>query len=373
MLVFAHSGYFHDLLDNFALGVIIINARGRIYATNAAAASLLGHPREAMLSDPDTVRDIFQRTDAPRALRRHIWSAMRHAAPQPPLRLRYQHPLGRIRHFSLTSSHLVENEKVFGIMLQITDVTEIITLHERERHILKEKYRAEHERVESLAKLSSAVAHQLRNPAASIGGLAGLMLRKCAPDDPRRPHLQAVVDQSRRLEAIVAAVADLTAPIAPRPEPVPLRELVRERIARLQAARAETGRRLIWVLEGDDPWPRLDPALLGRVLDEVLENAEEASPDGGRVRVDISRESGEAQPPGRIRIAVKDRGRGIPPEIAPYLFDPFFTTKAVGVGMGLCLAKRLLEAMDGEIRLKNRPGGGTTAVIRIPGGDVRPG
>ncbi len=370
MLVFVHSGYFHDLLENFSLGVIIINSRGRIYAVNTAAASLLGHTREALLSDPETVRDIFRRTDDPRALRRHIWSAMRHAAPQQPLRLRYRHASGQVRHFSLTSSHLVENEKVFGIMLQITDVTEIITLHERERHILSEKYRAEHERVESLAKLSSAVAHQLRNPATSIGGLANLMLKKCAQDDPRLPHLQAVVDQSRRLEAIVAAVGDLTMPIDQHSGPCPLRELVRQRIAR--AVSADPGKHLVWSVEGNVPQPRLDASLLEKALDEILENAVEASPEGARVIAAISREDGNEGTPGRIRIAVKDKGPGISPEIAPYLFDPFFTTKAVGVGMGLSLAKRLLEATGGTIRLKNRPGGGTAAIIHLPEKDLPP-
>lgn len=370
MLVFAHSGYFHDLLENFALGVIIINSRGRIYAVNTAAASLLGHTREALLSDPESVRDIFRRTDDPRALRRSIWSAMRHAAPEPPLRLRYRHVSGQVRHFSLTSSHLVENEKIFGIMLQITDVTEIITLHERERHILSEKYRAEHERVESLAKLSSAVAHQLRNPAASIGGLANLMLKKCPPDDPRLPHLQAVVDQSRRLEAIVAAVGDLTMPLAPHPSPCPLCELVRDRFAR--AVMAAPGKHLAWDVEGIAPRPMLDASLLGRALDEILENAVEASPEGGRVTAVISREDGGDGTPGRIRIAVKDRGPGVSAEIAPYFFDPFFTTKAVGVGMGLSLAKRLLEALEGTIRLKNRPGGGTAAIVLLPGKGLPP-
>ncbi|NMC51028.1 MAG: ATP-binding protein, partial [Desulfovibrio sp.] len=143
-----------------------------------------------------------------------------------------------------------------------------------------------------------------------------------------------------------------------------------ERFAR--AVPAVPCKHLAWSVEGIAPRSRLDASLLERALDEILENAVEASPEGGRVTAAISREDGDEGTPGRIRIAVKDQGPGVSAEIAPYLFDPFFTTKAVGVGMGLSLAKRLLEAMGGTIRLENRPGGGTAAIILLPGKDLPP-
>jgi signal transduction histidine kinase len=135
---------------------------------------------------------------------------------------------------------------------------------------------------------------------------------------------------------------------------------------------AAPGKHLAWDVEGIAPRPMLDASLLGRALDEIMENAVEASPEGGRVTAVISREDGGDGTPGRIRIAVKDRGPGVSAEIAPYFFDPFFTTKAVGVGMGLSLAKRRLEALEGTIRLKNRPGGGTAAIVLLPGKGLPP-
>jgi PAS domain S-box-containing protein len=363
MLVFAHSGYFHDLLDSFALGVVILNARGRVYAANAAAAALLGHSREELLSDPATAADVFRRTDDPAALRRYLRAALCREHPGGPLRLRYSPVSGPVRHLSLTFSHLIENDKVFGIMLQITDVTEIIALHEREQKILDEKYRVERERVESLRKLSSAVAHQLRNPAMAIGGLTGLMLKKCPPDDPGRPFLTAVMEQSRRLEAIVAAVGEATLPLSPSPSAFSLGDLVQARLAHVRTVAENRGLPAVAVnVLGDDTRLRLDATLLGQALDEVLVNAIEASPQGGAVEVALARNGGD----GHTGIRVRDRGPGLTPEIAPYVFDPFFTTKAVGVGMGLCRARRIMTALGGEVRVENHPQGGAVAVLSVP-------
>jgi len=366
MLVFAHSGYFHDLLDSFALGVVIINARGRVYAANAAAAALLGHSREALLSDPATGKDVFRRTDDPAALRRYLRAALRREHPGGPLRLRYTPLSGPTRHLSLTCSHLIENDKVFGIMLQITDVTEIIALHERERSILDEKYRVERERVESLRALSSAVAHQLRNPAMTIGGLAGLVLKKSPPDDPARPFLQAIVEQSRRLENIVAAVGEVTQPLSPHPAPLSLRDMITARLASLQAASGQQDPHgVTWELHGDDIRLDQDAALLGQALEEILQNAAEASPPGGTVRLILARPGPETDHDARARVTIEDQGPGISPDIAPYIFDPFFTTKAVGVGMGLCRARRIMAALGGEVRLENMPSGGAMAVLEV--------
>lgn len=361
MLVFAHSGYFHDLLDSFALGVIIINARGRIYAANTAAAAMLDRSREDLLSGPDIADEIISGTDDPESVRRYLLTALRRKMPQPPLRLRYASPSGPPRHLSLTVSHLTENEKVFGIMLQITDVTEIIALHERERAILDEKFRAERERVESLRTLSAAVAHQLRNPAMAIGGLTGVLLKKSPPADPSRPFLEAVLEQSRRLEAIVAAVGEITAPLCPHPSFFSLRDLAQSRLAHIQDAsdgEAHPGR--VWRLRGEDVRLCQDAGLLGQALDEILRNAALATPENGTVEVVIETADD------RTSIGVLDQGPGISPDIAPYLFDPFFTTKAVGVGMGLCRTKRIMAALGGDVRVENHPDAGAWAVLTLP-------
>ncbi|NDY55629.1 PAS domain S-box protein [Desulfovibrio sulfodismutans] len=367
MLVFAQSGYFHDLLDSFALGVVILNARGRVYAANTAAAALLGHSREELLSDPAVAADVFRRTDNPKALRRYLRTALRREHPGGPLRLQYRALDGTSLHLSLTFSHLVENEKVFGVMLQITDVTEIMTLHERERRILDEKYRVERERVESLRALSSAVAHQLRNPAMSIGGLTGLLLKKSPPDDPARPFLQAVLEESKRLEAIVAAVGEATLPLSPQTSCFSLRDLVQSRLAHVRAVTGERGLSAVWNLHGDDGRLCLDESLLGQALDEILLNAAEASPSGGRVDVALSAHRTADGHADHASITVRDQGPGIAADIIPFLFDPFFTTKAVGVGMGLCRARRIMAALDGEIRVDNHPDGGTVAILQVAG------
>ena len=135
MLTFAHSSYFHDLLGSFSAGVVIINIRGLVYAVNAAASPLLGYT-DRELADPDLSAAIIARADAPRRVAHFLAAPIKHGRKPDPVAIAYAHPDGGLRRFRLSGSLLLENEKIFGILIEITDVTEIYRLHERERAML---------------------------------------------------------------------------------------------------------------------------------------------------------------------------------------------------------------------------------------------
>ncbi|WP_300160256.1 ATP-binding protein [Solidesulfovibrio sp.] len=361
MLTFAHSTYFHDLLDSFSAGVVIANVKGLVYASNPAAARLLGETRET-LADPATARAVVARADKPRQLARFLTAPLRHGRKPDPIAFLYRHPDGTDRHLRLSASLLLENEKIFGILFEIDDMTEIFALHARERAMLLGVQAAQRERIESLGRFSLAVAHQIRNPLMVIGGFAGRLLRRHPEGDPDCDPLCMILDGAKRLEAVVRAVSAY----ARRREPAPVMADPRDLTMRaMETARARTGCDAPFVLESATEMVRLDAAIVVEALAELLANALEATAGGGPDAAVTARCRCDAQ--NRLVFEVADQGPGLPEDIRPFVFDPFFTTKAVGVGMGLPIAKRAAEELGGDVRLEQRAGGGCLAVLRLGG------
>jgi len=125
---------------------------------------------------------------------------------------------------------------------------------------------------------------------------------------------------------------------------------------------AECSREVELTIHADSLEVEMDPDLLAEALGEVLDNAvESVNPGGGRIEIDLVRQ-GEM-----LVVAIRDNGGGIAERDLPYVFDPFFTTKAVGVGMGLCRARRIIAEHGGSLEVESTLGTGTRVVVRIPG------
>ena len=360
MLTFAHSTYFHDLLASFSAGVVIANIKGLVYASNQAASELLGETAEA-LAEPATARAVIARTDKPRQLARFLAAPIKHGRKPEPIAFRYRHPDGTDRHLRLSASLLLENEKIFGILFEIDDMTEIYALHARERAMLLGIHAAQQQRIESLGRFSLAVAHQIRNPLMVIGGFTGRLLRRHPQGDPDCDALSMILDGAKRLESVVRAVSAYArkreaAPVMADPRDLAMRAM--------ETARARTSCDAPFVLESSVGLTRIDAALAVEALSEILANALEALAACGNPQAAVA-VSCRREADGSLRFAVADQGPGIAEDIRPFVFDPFFTTKAVGVGMGLAIAKRDAEELGGSLSLAPGPDGGCLAVLQL--------
>jgi anti-anti-sigma factor len=241
------------------------------------------------------------------------------------------------------------------------DVTEIHTCYLHEKEILEDKNRLQKERTESLNKLAISVAHQLRNPTTAIGGFAGLLLKKADPDTFPAKYLESIVTSAGRLEDLVRSVRDYTSlpPVTLRRVPVSVFHEPIERRVRQKAA--ELSREVDVIFGGESFEVSIDPGLVEEALNEILDNAVESMTAGhGTVEVSITPEENS------FLITIQDNGSGIPEENLPYVFDPFFTTKAVGIGMGLCLARQIITEHNGCIWIERSELSGTKVMIRIP-------
>lgn len=219
------------------------------------------------------------------------------------------------------------------------------------------------EQLAAIGELSTAVAHGIRNPLAGIRLAAQLGLEATSAAHPVRENLEDVLCEVDKLEAQVRGILDFARPFEPTLEPVDLggvlSPLLRTLFARLDANHivAETD------LPRDLPPVRADRAHLGQALLEILGNACDAMPDGGRITIAARL---DPEQPRTIRLTLSDTGPGIPPELRERVFRLFATTKKTGTGVGLAVARKIIERHGGKIAIEGAEPHGARFVISLP-------
>ena len=222
---------------------------------------------------------------------------------------------------------------------------------------------------ESLAiagKLCSSMAHEVGTPLNIIAGRAELMLRALPTDSPLREDLNVIITQIDRISRMIRAALD---PFRQRePEraavaPGSVTEVLRPLLQHFAKSRGVT---LAVSIPPALPQVHVDPGHLQQVLINLLTNAIEATPAGGRVEVTGARQADEGRP--GVVIAVRDTGAGIPENVLPRIFDPFFSTKPAreGAGLGLSICRDLVRSNGSEIDVASTPGEGTTFTVWLP-------
>lgn len=211
-----------------------------------------------------------------------------------------------------------------------------------------------------LRTMLAGVAHEIRNPLGGIEIFAGLLRDDLPEHDGRRSHLDKIIREVQQLKTIVNEFLVYARPRRPVLEPFSLREALDD-IGFLLATDGET-RDVEIDIELADPGLRVyaDLEQVKRALVNVVKNAIQASPEGGRVEI----KAHEAND--RVRILVRDYGSGIPAERVKQIFDPFFTTKGSGAGLGLSIVRSIIEENEGEIWVESVPGEKTTFFIVLP-------
>jgi signal transduction histidine kinase len=219
------------------------------------------------------------------------------------------------------------------------------------------------EKLASIGEMAAAVAHGLRNPLASLRAAAQLVRRH--PEAPTaREHLDAIVEEVDRLDRRISHLLSFS-----RPAPFhPLQESVSRLVEGLLPAFSQLLRERQIELQLDlpsgVPEVRVDPMQLEQALVEVVSNALDAMPSGGRLRIAASTD-GTSAAAGYVTIEVADTGPGIPDHVLPSVCEPFFTTRQEGTGLGLAIAKRYVEQNAGKLEITSGPGG-TSVRLRLP-------
>jgi signal transduction histidine kinase len=221
------------------------------------------------------------------------------------------------------------------------------------------------EKLASIGEMSAAVAHGLRNPLASLRAAAQVALRHAKEAPVAQEHLKAVISEVDRLDRRITHLLSFSrpAPFHPLPEHVP--RLVDGLLPTFAGLLKERGIRLETDLPIDLPDVQVDPIQLEQALGEIVSNALDAMPRGGRLTIRGYREPEDGK--GEVVvIEIADTGAGIAEQMLPMVCDPFFTTRQEGTGLGLAIAKRYVAQNGGRLDIASTPGAGTTVRIYLP-------
>lgn len=216
------------------------------------------------------------------------------------------------------------------------------------------------ERLSAIGQLSAGLAHEIRNPLASISGAAAILARSQDLGEKNARCLEIITGECQRLNGLLTNFLNFARPRPPRLQSVQV-EPVLENVLALAShgVRGKTVRFEKRVEARLQP-VECDPEQLEQVLLNLMINAIEASPDGGTVT--LSAAAGE----NRIAIGVRDHGTGVAPADIDRLFDPFFTTKEHGTGLGLPVAHQILRQMGGALLAETNDGRGMTFSVILP-------
>jgi two-component system sensor histidine kinase HydH len=212
----------------------------------------------------------------------------------------------------------------------------------------------EQRRLAVLGEMSSVIAHELRNPLASLKGNAQLLAERLPPDGRERKKAERIVLEAQRLETLSGELLDFS-----RSGPIDRRDTDPAALLRAAAEGADASRVVLSLERAPARFP-LDAPRVRQALTNLLANAVQASPEGSPATARVAMEGD------RLVFTVSDRGPGIPPGDLERIFEPFYTTRPTGTGLGLAVAQRIVQMHGGTLTAANEPGGGATFRMAIP-------
>jgi signal transduction histidine kinase len=216
------------------------------------------------------------------------------------------------------------------------------------------------EKLASIGEMSAAVAHGLRNPLASLRAVAQLVQRHPNAASSQE-HLSAMIEEVDRLDRRISHLLSFSRPAPFHPLPESLSRLIEGLLPAFGEPLRERRIELQLDLPPTLPEVRVDPMQLEQALVEIVSNAVDAMPGGGRLRVaaSVGRQAARAS---EVVLEISDTGPGIPEQVLPSVCEPFFTTRQEGTGLGLAIAKRYVEQNGGRLEISSGPGGTSVRV-----------
>jgi PAS domain S-box-containing protein len=342
-------GRLETVVNSMAEGLIAVDDRDRVVTYNPAAGHILGLPRSEAVGRP--LREILTGRGSD--------GGSIGGDPEATGLAFVERPDGREVPVAITSSPLQSPDGTrLGRVYVIRDMTR------------------EHEVDRMKREFLSNVSHELRTPLTPIVGYSELLAKRAVPAEKAREFAAAILESAWRLERIVAMLVDFSAIEAGRitvgARPTELGPAIEESVS---TWRSKSGKHRFHIeIQADAPPALVNPALFGRVLNELLDNAVKYSPQGGPVTIRLGMEpSGNGR---MLKVDVADQGIGIEPEDLARIFQDFRQVDASdtrpfgGLGLGLTFAKRLVEAHGGTVAATSEPGEGSTFTLTLPAADT---
>jgi two-component system sensor histidine kinase PilS (NtrC family) len=346
-----------DVLRNLRTGVITVDSDGRLLYCNPAAEELLG-VRSSEWTEQPIMPELAR-------LAPEFWAAITATARRGVRQMRVEarvHRHDRTFPVGLTTTTLDPESggptRVTAIFADISDSKRL------------EELRLRAERLEAVAELSSSLAHEIKNPLASIRSSVEQIGRSKHADPDEKFLSNLIVKESDRLSRLLSEFLDFSRVRVTECRPVDLRQVAG---AAIQVVREhpDCGEGVVIAVEGPPTLMEGDEDLLHRVVSNLVLNAVQASGKNARVTVRIGRPGVEDMPVGAsvenpVALIVQDNGPGVPDSVRGRIFEPFVTGRIGGTGLGLAIVQRAVEAHRGLVLMDTVMGQGTTFTVYFP-------
>jgi two-component system sensor histidine kinase HydH len=216
------------------------------------------------------------------------------------------------------------------------------------------------ERLSALGQLSAGLAHEIRNPLASIDGATAVLQREPRSEERRAEFLQIIQKECRRLNRLLTNFLSFAKPSAPEYRTIAVEQLLDSVITLAENANRGNAIVLRKQIPENAPAVEGDPEQLAQVLLNLTINAMQAMPEGGEILISSYRDERY------VAIEVRDQGCGVSHGDLERIFDPFFTTKGSGTGLGLAVAHQIIQQHGGVLTARRNPDRGMTFSLQMP-------
>jgi PAS domain S-box-containing protein len=350
------KNFMDSIIQSIGSGIIITGMDDKITYINRAGERILGYSKDELINKPFSIfslkekqSDVHSFFDNPDDFdtRKEGWM----------LRKDHQEfPVG----FTI-NNHLNFKGETIGKIVIFRDMTNVYKIQEE---ILRM------DRLVSLGKLSSGIAHELRNPLAGIKTTAQALSEEMSKDDSRREYLNRITKEIDRLNELLKTFFSFAKPQKLNLVYCHLKEIINEIIPFLIKEIVDKGIHFAEYYHPQLLKIKVDRTQMHQVFLNLFLNAIQAMPNGGELKIEvipITSNSPDGMKQNFIKINVSDTGKGIPTHIIQKIFDPFFTTKPKGIGLGLSITYQIIKKHGGTIKVESELGKGTSFVINLPG------
>jgi PAS domain S-box-containing protein len=349
------KNFTESIIQSIRSGMIITEMNDKITYINKAGERILGYSKGELIGKPFSIFGLREKQSVIRSLldnpddldtRKEGWMRRKD---------HIEFPIG----FTI-NNHLNIKGETIGKIVIFRDMTNVYKIQEE---ILRM------DRLVSLGKLASGIAHELRNPLAGIKTTAQALSEEMPRDDSRREYLNRITKEIDRLNDLLKTFFSFAKPQQLNLGYCHIKDIINEIIPFLIKEIADKGIRFVENYHPRLPKIKVDKIQMYQVFLNLFLNAIQAMPNGGELKIEASpviSNSSDGIRQNSIRIVVSDTGKGILPHIVDKIFDPFFTTKPKGIGLGLSITYQIIKKHGGTIKVETKWETGTSFVINLP-------
>jgi PAS domain S-box-containing protein len=343
----SEKAHLQGVVDQLEDGVIFLNPERHILFFNRAAEAVVGLSLEQTVGRP-----IHEVLDPTHPLLPFVDQVLGGAAGIRNATVALPHN-GREKEFLVSAFHMEDAHRVMGVAVLLKDLESIKTVQSLVSYSAK---------LAALGRLTSGVAHEVKNPLNAMMIHVELLKERLEDASPDvKQSLEVIGGEIRRLDRVVQGFLKFMRPQELTLKPVDLNAMLQSVGALLEAESQSHGVRFVLDLDAALPAVSADEELLRLAFINIVQNACQAMPEGGAVRI-------RTRPEGLdwVRVSVTDQGVGIAPEDLDKIFKLYYTSKPGGSGIGLSVVYRILQLHDGTVEAKSQPGRGTAMIVRLP-------